>query len=120
MANRIWNFDGKDVIGAEGTLVQWDDSRFFKLTFNGQTFHGELLEDRSEDNELSIKVNQRVFKVKKRGELDELIAALGLDIPKVRKLKELLAPMPGRIVQVAVSVGQELKIGDEILRHPTW
>ena len=47
--------------------------------------------------------------------LDDLISALGLDIPKVRKLKELQAPMPGRIVQVSVTVGQELNIGDEIL-----
>jgi biotin carboxyl carrier protein len=53
--------------------------------------------------------------VHKKGELDELISAMGLDIPKVRKLKELIAPMPGRIVQVAVSIGQELAIGDEIL-----
>ena len=115
MANRTWNFDGKDVIGSEGAVVQWDDHRFFKLTYKGQSFHGEILEDGSENNELKIKVNHRVFSVKKKGELDELIAALGLDKPKVRKLKELQAPMPGRIVQITVEVGQELNIGDEIL-----
>lgn len=115
MANRTWNFDGKDVIGSEGAVVQWDDHRFFKLTYKGQSFHGEILEDGSENNELKIKVNHRVFSVKKKGELDELIAALGLDKPKVRKLKELQAPMPGRIVQISVEVGQELNIGDEIL-----
>ena len=115
MANRTWNFDGKDVIGSEGAVVQWDDHRFFKLTYKGQSFHGEILEDGSENNELKIKVNHRVFSVKKKGELDELIAALGLDKPKVRKLKELQAPMPGRIVQISVEVGQELNIGDDIL-----
>lgn len=115
MVNRTWNFDGKEVIGSEGAVVQWDDHRFFKLTYKGQSFHGEILEDGSENNELKIKVNHRVFSVKKKGELDELIAALGLDKPKVRKLKELQAPMPGRIVQITVEVGQELNIGDEIL-----
>jgi biotin carboxyl carrier protein len=115
MANRNWNFDGKEVIGTEGAVVEWDDHSFFKLTYKGQTFHGELLHDGSEDNELRIKINQRVFHIKKKGELDELIAALGLDKPKVRKLKELQAPMPGRIVQIAVQVGQELHPGDEIL-----
>jgi biotin carboxyl carrier protein len=115
MANRVWNFDGKDVIGSEGAVVKWDDHRFFRLTYKGQSFHGELLEDGSENNELKIKVNHRVFSIKKKGELDELIAALGLDKPKVRKLKELQAPMPGRIVQIAVSIGQELNPGDEIL-----
>ena len=47
--------------------------------------------------------------------LDELIAAMGLDKPKIKKLKELQAPMPGRIVNVAVAVGDELNVGDEIL-----
>ncbi len=38
-----------------------------------------------------------------------------MDVPKVRKLKQLQAPMPGRIVNIAVKVGQSLNVGDEIL-----
>lgn len=115
MANSTWNFDGKDVVGTDGAVLKWDDHQFFTLTYKGQKFFGELLEDKSEDNALKIKINHRVFEIKKKGELDELISALGLDVPKVRKLKELQAPMPGRIVQVSVTIGQELNVGDEIL-----
>lgn len=115
MANRSWNFDNNEVVTSEGAVVKWEDSTFFRLTYKGQTFHCELLEDGSEDNKLKIKVNQRVIEVKKKGELDDLIAALGLDKPKVRKLKELQAPMPGRIVRLAIEIGQELEPGDEIL-----
>ncbi|MEN9998035.1 MAG: hypothetical protein RI922_1025 [Bacteroidota bacterium] len=115
MANRVWNIDGKEVVGTEGSAIRWDDHQFFTLTYKGQKFFGELLEDKSEENYLKIKINQRVFEVKKKGELDDLISALGLDVPKVRKLKELQAPMPGRIVQVAVQIGQELNVGDELL-----
>ena len=115
MANRSWNFDGKEIIGTHGAVVQWEDHKFFKLTYNGQVFNGELLDDASESNELFIKINHREFRIKKKGELDDLIAAMGLDKPKVRRLKELQAPMPGRIVNIAVSVGQELNPGDEIL-----
>jgi biotin carboxyl carrier protein len=115
MANRTWNIDGKEVIGTDGAVLKWDDHQFFTLTYKGQKFFGELLEDKSEDNLLKIKINHRVFEVKKKGELDDLISAMGLDVPKVRKLKELQAPMPGRIVQVTVEVGMELNLGDEIL-----
>lgn len=115
MANRVWNIDGKEVVGTEGSAIRWDDHQFFTLNYKGQKFFGELLEDKSEENYLKIKINQRVFEVKKKGELDDLISALGLDVPKVRKLKELQAPMPGRIVQVAVQIGQELNVGDELL-----
>jgi len=115
MANRNWYFDGKEVIGTDGAALRWDDHQFFTLTFKGQKFFGELLENNTESNALTVKINHRVFQIKKKGELDDLISALGLDVPKVRKLKELAAPMPGRIVQIAVSVGQELNPGDEIL-----
>lgn len=115
MANRNWYFDGKEVIGTDGAALRWDDHQFFTLTFKGQKFFGELLENNTESNSLTVKINHRVFQIKKKGELDDLISALGLDVPKVRKLKELAAPMPGRIVQIAVSVGQELNPGDEIL-----
>lgn len=115
MTNQVWNIDGKDTVSNGGSVVKWDDERFFTLTFNGKVFYGEILEEKTEDHRLKIKINHRVFEVKKKGELDELIAALGLDVPKVRKLKELQAPMPGRIVNIAVKVGDELNVGDEIL-----
>lgn len=115
MVNRSWNFDGKEVVGTDGAVLKWDDHQFFTLTYKGQKFFGELLEDKSEDNALKIKINHRVFEINKKGELDDLISEMGLDIPKIRKLKELSAPMPGRIVQVSVKVGQELNVGDEIL-----
>ncbi|MEJ6757453.1 MAG: acetyl-CoA carboxylase biotin carboxyl carrier protein subunit, partial [Crocinitomicaceae bacterium] len=91
------------------------DEKFFSLEFGGKTFFGEILEDKTESNSVKLKINHRVFEITKKGELDELITAMGLDIPKVKKLKELQAPMPGRIVNVAVKVGDSLEVGDEIL-----
>ena len=115
MENRVWIFDEKETKSSGGAVIKWDDERFFTLTFNGKDFFGEILEEKSEDQKLKIKINHRVFEIKKKGELDELISALGLDVPKVRKLKELEAPMPGRIVNIAVKVGDELEVGDDIL-----
>lgn len=115
MVNANWNIDGKEVLTVEGASVQWDDHRYFTITHKGKSFSGEVLEDNTESNGLKLKINHRVFNVKKKGELDELISSLGLDKPKVRKLKELQAPMPGRIVNIAVEIGQELNVGDEIL-----
>jgi len=115
MENRVWIIDEKETKTSGGSFIKWDDERFFTITFNGKEFFGEILEETSEDHKLKIKINHRVFEVKKKGELDELIASLGLDVPKVRKLKELQAPMPGRIVNVAVTIGQALEVGDEIL-----
>lgn len=115
MANRSWTIDGEEVTGTEGAVVRWEDETYFTLEFNGKTFFGEILEEATESNMLQLKINHRVFEIRKKGSLDDLIAAMGLDKPKIKKLKELQAPMPGRIVNVAVSVGDELNVGDEIL-----
>ncbi|MDG1148384.1 MAG: acetyl-CoA carboxylase biotin carboxyl carrier protein subunit [Crocinitomicaceae bacterium] len=115
MANRIWNIDGSETVASEGAVIKWEDHIFFTLSYNGQSFKGEILEEKTERNFLKLKINHRVFEIRKKGELDELISAMGLDVPKVRKLKELQAPMPGRIVNIAIVVGQELSVGDEIL-----
>ena len=115
MANRIWNIDKQEVVGVDGAVLNWEDETFFSLTFNGKTFFGEILEEKTESNFLKLKLNHRVFEIHKKGELDDLISAMGLDVPKVRKLKELQAPMPGRIVNVAIEIGQELEVGDDIL-----
>jgi biotin carboxyl carrier protein len=115
MANRIWNIDGEDVVGADGAVLHWEGNGYFTLTYNGSTFFGEVLNEQTESNYLKLKLNHRVFEIRKKGALDDLISAMGLDVPKVKKLKELQAPMPGRIVNIAVSVGQELNVDDDIL-----
>lgn len=115
MANRTWTIDNKEVSFAEGAVVRWDDEKFFTLEYNGKTYFGEILEEATESNRLKLKINHRVFEIQKKGPLDNLISAMGLDKPKIKKLSELQAPMPGRIVNVAVQVGEELNVGDEIL-----
>lgn len=115
MTHAKWNIDGQETTSSEGAVIKWDNETFFTISYNGKSFFGEILEENTESNLLKLKVNHRVFTVSKKGPLDELISSLGMDVPKIRKLKELQAPMPGRIVNIVVSVGQEVNVGDEIL-----
>ena len=115
MAKKDWIIDGQDITVTDGAVVKWDDHKFFSIEHHGKTFHGEIIDDNTEGNVLTLKINHRVFHIKKKGQLDDLIAELGLDKPKIKQLKELEAPMPGRIVSVAVEVGQDIDLGDEIL-----
>ncbi len=110
-----WLLDGQEVQSSDGAFVKWYDHTYFLLLHKGKKFHGEIVKDDSENNQLTIKINHRVFQIKKRGELDELIASLGLDIPKIKKLKELTAPMPGRVLKIFVKEGDEIQIGDNVL-----
>lgn len=99
----------------DAVKLNWENATFFSLEHNGHTFHGEVLANRMEEGLLTLKLNHRVFDIRKDGPLDELIASMGLDVPKVRKLKQLRAPMPGRVVGIAVAVGAEVNPGDPLL-----
>ena len=110
-----WLFDGKEIQTKEGTFVKWYDHQFFLLMHKGKKYHGEIIKNDSENNHLTIKINQRIFEVKRKGELDELITSLGLDKQKVKKLKELPAPMPGRVLKIFVKEGEEIQLGANVL-----
>jgi biotin carboxyl carrier protein len=110
-----WLIDEKETQTLGGAAVKWYDHRFFELKFDGKKYHCELVADQSELGQLTIRINHRTFQVKKAHALDSLIAAMGLDKPKLRKLKEMQAPMPGRVTAVHVKVGDQIEPGTPLL-----
>jgi biotin carboxyl carrier protein len=110
-----WLIDQKETQTLSGASVKWFDHQFFEIKFEGKKYHGELVADHSELGELTLRINHRTFQVKKSHPLDELIASLGFDKPKLRKLKEMQAPMPGRVTAIHVQVGQEVEPGAPLL-----
>jgi len=110
-----WIFDQKETPTAEGAAIKWIDHRFFTLEFEGEEFHGEILSDLSEDHQLVLKINHRVFHIRKKHSLDDLIHQLGMDKPKVRKIKSFNAPMPGRIINILVSIGDAVDAGTPLV-----
>lgn len=116
METTKWKLDGIGMhTSGDSVRLNWENATFFSLEHDGKKFHGEILANRMEEGLLTIKLNHRVFDIRKDGPLDELIASMGLDKPKVRKLKQLKAPMPGRVVGIAVEIGTEVSVGDPLL-----
>lgn len=110
-----WKLDGEKVVSNQQATVVWEDDRFFTIQHKNQIFHGELMDEQLENRMIRLKINHREFVVSKEGPLDKLIEELGLNKVKVRKLKQLKSPMPGRIVSLAIQVGDEVEVGSELL-----
>src|SRR5690554_1310494 len=116
MAAAKYILDGNEVAGEKGfSSVEWIDDTYFNIHFMGKKFHGEVVEAATEDQKMTIKVNQRTFEVKKQRPIDELIRQMGLDKKKVRKLHQLKSPMPGRILNFSVEIGDEVTLGTPLL-----
>ena len=113
--NNVFLIDGKVQTPNGNAKVEWLDRNYFVVSFNGKTFNGEVLEQNLEDHTLKLKLNHRVFEVKRKYALLDLISQMGLDKKKVKKLKELSSPMPGRVLKIMVKIGDQINIGDSLL-----
>jgi biotin carboxyl carrier protein len=113
--NNVFLIDGEAQTPKGNAKVEWLDRNYFVVSFNGKTFNGEVLDQNLEDHTLKLKLNHRVFEVKRKYALLDLISQMGLDKKKVKKLKELSSPMPGRVLKIMVKPGDQINIGDSLL-----
>ena len=115
MTDSGWKIDGNSVNPLSNGRVVWESNRFFSLIYNGNTFHGEVIEEQLENGFLKVKVNHRFFTISKTRSLDKLILELGLDKEKTQTLRNLKAPLPGRVIGIAVKIGDEIEVGSELM-----
>ncbi len=115
MAGSTYIIDGAEKTQTGVSTIEWLDDTFFTIHFLGQTFNGEVVSANIEEQLLTVKINHRQFEIKKKRALDDLIAALGLDKKKVKKLHQLKSPMPGRILNYSVKPGDSIEEGSPLL-----
>ncbi len=80
-----------------------------------KTYRIHCLETNFSKKEYKISVNGNKYDVLIQDDLDQLIKELGLTINGKQKDSNLKAPMPGLILEISVSEGQEVKEGDALL-----
>ena len=57
MTHAKWNFDGQETLASDGAVIKWEDETIFTISYNGNTFFGEILEENTESNLLKLKIN---------------------------------------------------------------
>ncbi|MBI2258623.1 MAG: acetyl-CoA carboxylase biotin carboxyl carrier protein subunit [Flavobacteriia bacterium] len=115
MTQNSWKVDGQKVSINHQAIVHWEDEKFFTIQLKGKSFYGELLEEQLENRKIKVKINHRIFDITKEGSLDQLIEDLGLNKVKIKKLNQLKSPMPGRVVNISVQIGDEVEVGTPLL-----
>ncbi len=87
----------------------------FHLIKNHQSVNAHLVETDVSGKRLSIEVNGETFAIKINDELDQMLETMGFGIAAAKQIKEIKAPMPGLVLEIAVCDGQEVKEGDKML-----
>lgn len=94
------------------------------LALNGNTAHvlyqnrsytTEVVELNKEEKTAVVKVNGNLYAVNVKDQFDQLLKQLGMDNLAANKIQQVKAPMPGLVLNVLASEGDEVKKGDNLL-----
>ncbi|MFD1061968.1 biotin/lipoyl-containing protein [Winogradskyella litorisediminis] len=91
------------------------DSNQFHILQNNKSVKASVLDSDFNKKTYEVQVNNNSYTVVIQDELDQLISDLGFEVGASKKVNDIKAPMPGLILEINVSTGQEVKENDSLL-----
>jgi len=83
-----------------------------QVIYNNESIEVDLLKNNFNTRTYHFKMKGTLYEVKIENELDLLISEMGLATGEDAVSNEMYAPMPGLLIEVSVTAGQEVKEGD--------
>ena len=87
----------------------------FHIIRDHKSYEAEVLSFDPVTKMMEIKVDGYRFKLSVKDRYDLLLEKLGLDHLNAAKARDLLAPMPGLVLEVRVKKGDKVKKGDTLI-----
>lgn len=97
-----------------GNFIKINESQYHFL-YNNLSYTIEVIKFNNEDKTLVLKINNQRFTLTIKDKYDELLKNLGLDNLTAKKVSDIKAPMPGMVLNILVTEGQEVKKGDTLV-----
>ena len=94
--------------------VKVEEAKFHVLKDN-KPYKAEIVSADFISKKYTVKINNNTYEVAISGALDELIKSMGIERGRTKVVNAIKAPMPGLILEINVSVGQEVKENDPLL-----
>ena len=112
--NNSFQFDANQEKVSHLDAVSIDENKYHILKDN-QSYHTEIVDANFIQKKYTVKVNNNSYTVKIGNELDTLIKEMGFEVGASKQVNAIKAPMPGLILEVSVSEGQEVEENDPLL-----
>ena len=80
-----------------------------------QSGTAKVLEAHASAKRQKIEIEGEIFDIEIKDDLDQMLERMGFGKAGIKQVKEITAPMPGLVLEIAVTDGQEVKEGDKLL-----
>jgi biotin carboxyl carrier protein len=87
----------------------------YHLVFDNRSLNAKVIEADPSGKQLKVEVNGDRFDVLIQDELEQMLDKMGFNSVSTRHAREIKAPMPGMVLEVSVTEGQEVNEGERIL-----
>lgn len=87
----------------------------FNIIKDHRCSNATLLEASATAKKVTIELEGETFEIEIKDELDQTLEQMGFGRSTVKQVKEIKAPMPGLVLEIAVCDGQEVREGDKLL-----
>lgn len=120
--NEQYNFSiiaeqGKVVVNGEELSIDRSiiNDEETHVIYQNRSYSLEVVNLNREDKLATIKVNGSTYQISIEDQFDQLLKQLGMDNMAASKVMQIKAPMPGLVLKVLVSEGEEVRKGDSLL-----
>jgi acetyl/propionyl-CoA carboxylase alpha subunit len=87
----------------------------FNLIKDHRSVNVNLVESDLLNKKFTIETGGEQFDVVIKDELDQRLEQMGFGASSAKQVKEIKAPMPGLVLEIAVAEGQQVQEGDKLL-----
>jgi len=95
-------------------IVQHSPSEY-NLIKDNRSVNARLLDSDHTGKLLRVEVDGELFEVEIKDDLDQMLDKMGFGKASIKQIKEIKAPMPGLVLEINVTEGDEVAEGHKIL-----
>ncbi|MDT0558654.1 acetyl-CoA carboxylase biotin carboxyl carrier protein subunit [Ichthyenterobacterium sp. W332] len=111
-SNYTFDIDSETATNLDSTEIA---SRNYHLLKDSKAYDAKIINTDFNSKSYVLEVNGNSYNVEIKDGLDQLISEMGFSIGNSKKIDSIKAPMPGLILEISVSEGQQVAEGDNLV-----
>lgn len=95
--------------------IQWQANGLISILHNGKSYTAILEKKDLKNKTMTLRVDGQQYEVSISEPIDQLLSSMGMDLKAMQQVEPVKAPMPGMVLKILVTPGQQIKKGDGLL-----